>query len=709
MTCPARTILFELLCYAGDLARAERQLDVIGHQGGGAEAAIGVRFYQNLLAAEKARTRLFAEGVRPRFLLEPPPRSSQHLEALDRIREGRADEARALLDRAAESRPPIRGTAGGVAFDDFRDADDLLAPVLEVFTATGYFWVPWEQIQFLEVPAPRTLRDLLWTPAKLATFDGQLGEVFLAGPLPRLLVLRRRPDPARPQDRVDRAGRGIGPRGGPEALPRRRRGPHAARARRGPVHLRRRRHARRPGRRRATAGGPRLAMATPPVLDVEPLLVPIAGDNPSGRNLFYEPEYDELREARRVEDDTLQGDWKRKAKIGRLGPRRRARLEPPRAQDQGPPDRRLDDRGPGQEARVRRPPRRAPSSSGSSRSASGTPTTPRSRTATSSPAPGRSSSSTRSPPPGHPERPADRRPGGEAVLVPPLAGVARPPRTSACKTPEKMEELIAEGKITSAAVRRRGGPDAAAVLREPRSTTCGSARDAFTALDQANDERFGRDAPSLTGIRKALDDCRARHRADPPGQARAGTEPRRRTRARGRGRGRDRGRGRARRRGRIRRAGGAAQRPRASEAARSAGRPDPERRRCPGTDPRRGGLPPPERSEQPGPLPGRPGAPHGRGLRDCPGRSTRRCWQAPSSEARQALRRLAAEGEWAELLEQVGAGARPARGAGLARSPIATRSRRWPPRTPIAPRPPPRSAACCGPSSPTSPTCPTPS
>ena len=38
--------------------------------------------------------------------------------------------------------------------------------------------------------------------------------------------------------------------------------------------------------------------------------------------------------------------------------------------------------------------------------------------------------------------------------------------------------------------------------------TCTQARDAFTALDQSTDERFGRDAPSLTAIRKALDDCR---------------------------------------------------------------------------------------------------------------------------------------------------------------------------------------------------------
>jgi type VI secretion system protein ImpE len=100
------------------------------------------------------------------------------------MREGREDEAWALLDRAAELCAPIRGTVGGAAFDDFRDADDLLAPVLEVFTATGYFWVPWEQIQFLEVPAPRTLRDLLWTPANLSTFDGQLGEVSLPGLYP---------------------------------------------------------------------------------------------------------------------------------------------------------------------------------------------------------------------------------------------------------------------------------------------------------------------------------------------------------------------------------------------------------------------------------------------------------------------------------------------------------------------------------------------
>src|SRR4051812_31998021 len=55
-------------------------------------------------------------------------------------------------------------------------------------------------------------------------------------------------------------------------------------------------------------------MSTPTVLDVEPLLVPIPGENPSGENLAYEAAYDQLREARRTEDASLQGDWQRRVK-----------------------------------------------------------------------------------------------------------------------------------------------------------------------------------------------------------------------------------------------------------------------------------------------------------------------------------------------------------------------------------------------------------
>ncbi|MHC5540981.1 type VI secretion system accessory protein TagJ [Singulisphaera rosea] len=174
-----RIFLFELLCYAGDLTRAHRQLDAIAQLSEGAEAQIGAQSYKDLLAAETARAQLFEEGRRPRFILAPPERSDRHLEALEMVRQGRLDEARTILDRSAAEADVIRGTSANAQFEGFQDADDILAPVLEVFARGSYFWLPWEHIQYLEVSQPKTLRDLLWIPAQVATFDGQLGEVHL--------------------------------------------------------------------------------------------------------------------------------------------------------------------------------------------------------------------------------------------------------------------------------------------------------------------------------------------------------------------------------------------------------------------------------------------------------------------------------------------------------------------------------------------------
>jgi type VI secretion system protein ImpA len=43
----------------------------------------------------------------------------------------------------------------------------------------------------------------------------------------------------------------------------------------------------------------------------EDLLAPIAGENPSGEDLYYAPVFDQIKEARREDDDNLpEGDWK---------------------------------------------------------------------------------------------------------------------------------------------------------------------------------------------------------------------------------------------------------------------------------------------------------------------------------------------------------------------------------------------------------------
>jgi type VI secretion system protein ImpE len=172
-----RTFLFELLCFAGDYPRAERQLDVLARQGASAEA--GVQVYRNVLAAEQARRRLFSEGLMPDFVFDPPPYLYWHLDAVNRLREESPVEALALLERSEQARPRLQGRLEGQSFQDWRDGDDLLAPVLEVIMQRHYVWLPFEQMSRLSIAAPRRLRDLLWIPAQIESPHGPVGEVFV--------------------------------------------------------------------------------------------------------------------------------------------------------------------------------------------------------------------------------------------------------------------------------------------------------------------------------------------------------------------------------------------------------------------------------------------------------------------------------------------------------------------------------------------------
>lgn len=55
-------------------------------------------------------------------------------------------------------------------------------------------------------------------------------------------------------------------------------------------------------------------MPSPPTIDLETLLTPIAGDNPAGEYLRYEGIYDTLQELMREDDNLEQGDWQRETK-----------------------------------------------------------------------------------------------------------------------------------------------------------------------------------------------------------------------------------------------------------------------------------------------------------------------------------------------------------------------------------------------------------
>jgi type VI secretion system protein ImpA len=58
-----------------------------------------------------------------------------------------------------------------------------------------------------------------------------------------------------------------------------------------------------------------MATTTTAVIDVEVLLEPIPGNEPAGRFLAYEAAYDQIREARRAEEELAQGAWQRETKV----------------------------------------------------------------------------------------------------------------------------------------------------------------------------------------------------------------------------------------------------------------------------------------------------------------------------------------------------------------------------------------------------------
>ena len=160
-----RLFLFELLAFAGDLDRAQRQIETINYNDMELDAA--VLAYRRLVDSERARRRLFSESLVPKFFGDQPEHVKLRLEAVNRLRENGPAEAAELLTKAAALMPELKGELNGKPFSSLRDCDDLFSGVLEVMAQGGYYWVPLEQIDAISISAPKTPRDLLWLPARL--------------------------------------------------------------------------------------------------------------------------------------------------------------------------------------------------------------------------------------------------------------------------------------------------------------------------------------------------------------------------------------------------------------------------------------------------------------------------------------------------------------------------------------------------------------
>ncbi|RJF88317.1 SciE type virulence protein [Oleomonas cavernae] len=202
-----RVFLSELLCFAGDYARADKQLDVLTTQE--PKAAMPLALLRQIIRAEITRHEVWNAGRVPELLGEPPAHLSARLRALAEARAGDLAAAQATL-AAAES-PRVAGTHDDTPFEDWRDLDDILGGTLEVLTSTGKcYWVAIERVIRIEFHAPERARDLLFRRALLAVKDGPEGEVFIP-----TLYVPPKDAPATPAVRLGRASDWLGGDGTP--------------------------------------------------------------------------------------------------------------------------------------------------------------------------------------------------------------------------------------------------------------------------------------------------------------------------------------------------------------------------------------------------------------------------------------------------------------------------------------------------------------
>jgi len=173
-----RGFLAELLCLAGELERAEKQLEVLVRTA--PDRQVGVSLFRQLVHAEQARQDFFRQGRLPELVEKPDARMELRLKAAVAERAGDRAGAGRLLDEMEAARKPVAGDLDGAPFSDLRDLDDLVADSLELLTSTGkYFLVPLARVESIELRKPERPRDLLWRRALVQVTDGPEGEVYL--------------------------------------------------------------------------------------------------------------------------------------------------------------------------------------------------------------------------------------------------------------------------------------------------------------------------------------------------------------------------------------------------------------------------------------------------------------------------------------------------------------------------------------------------
>ncbi len=165
-----RTFLFQLLAVLGEWDRALAQLNVAGDLDAATLAM--VQTYREAIRCELLRKDIYSGLKTPQIFGEPQQWIALLVQALKLTADQQYTEAKTLRDQAFELAPAIAGTINGESFEWLADADGRLGPVIEAIINGQYYWIPFLQIQEIQIEEPVDLRDVVWMPAHFLWLNG---------------------------------------------------------------------------------------------------------------------------------------------------------------------------------------------------------------------------------------------------------------------------------------------------------------------------------------------------------------------------------------------------------------------------------------------------------------------------------------------------------------------------------------------------------
>lgn len=172
----------QLCMVMGDWERAVGQLQTAAQIT--PEAIPMAQAYREAIRCERMRERVFNGELTPFTLGEPGSWLQLLFKSLASAGQGNPEQAAALQAQAFEQAPETAFLIDGQAVQWIADADSRLGPVCEMFLNGNYYWIPFEDIQKLEIDPPSDLRDLVWLPARLTLNNGDQHPVLVPARYP---------------------------------------------------------------------------------------------------------------------------------------------------------------------------------------------------------------------------------------------------------------------------------------------------------------------------------------------------------------------------------------------------------------------------------------------------------------------------------------------------------------------------------------------